>query len=246
VFFSVQLQVSRAASKVRSDYNNGYEGLPALNAPVYKLTLRILHRDCWASEIGARFPDLRFFLRNTVPTGSEAMDILYVRGPTHGPRDFSAVLDFLKGHPRIRGVEVLDQGDDSLFALVKSSHEKSIINAISRMGVFVLKPTLLVGDREVWTLGMVRRETAQDLVRSLNEAGDVEVLSLVKEEFDTLHLTPMQRTALDTAFAHGYYAFPRQITPTELAKKMGLAKSTYLEHLRKAEQKILHSYFESF
>lgn len=213
---------------------------------MHRLTLRIRHHDCWAAELGARFPDLRLFIRNTVPTGVEAMDILYARRQAPGAGDFEALLAFLRAHPRVRGVEVLDRSEDALFLLVKSGGEKTLIEAISRAGAFVLKPTLLEGGREVWTLGMVRRETGRALVEDLSKHGEVEVLALGRDEFDSLHLTPMQRAALDLAVAEGYYTFPRRITPTELAAKMGLAKSTFLEHLHKAEEKVMGAYFESF
>lgn len=57
------------------------------------------------------------------------------------------------------------------------------------------------------------------------------------ERLDTL--TTDQREVFEHARDAGYYEWPREITTRELADDMDLAKSTLLEHLRKAESKLL-------
>ncbi len=52
-------------------------------------------------------------------------------------------------------------------------------------------------------------------------------------------LTPKQRDAMLQAHRHGYYASPRQVTTENIARGLGLSRSTYEEHLRKAENRIL-------
>ena len=54
-------------------------------------------------------------------------------------------------------------------------------------------------------------------------------------------LTGKQLTAFLTAMQLGYYNLPKQITIEEIAAKQGMNRSTYEEHLRKAELKILQS-----
>ena len=48
-----------------------------------------------------------------------------------------------------------------------------------------------------------------------------------------------QRKALIEAYQDGYYDIPRKINTTELASKIGVAPSTFQEHLRKAEKKLM-------
>jgi hypothetical protein len=50
------------------------------------------------------------------------------------------------------------------------------------------------------------------------------------------HLTEKQREALIDAYKLGYYEIPRKINSDQLAEKLGIANSTLVEHLRKAER----------
>ncbi len=52
-------------------------------------------------------------------------------------------------------------------------------------------------------------------------------------------LTEKQRAVLVTAYTLGYYAIPRRINSDALAKRLDIANSTLIEHLRKAEQRLL-------
>lgn len=53
-------------------------------------------------------------------------------------------------------------------------------------------------------------------------------------------LTPRQRDAFELACERNYYAWPREIDTRELADELGVSKTTLLEHLRKAEAKLLN------
>jgi predicted DNA binding protein len=52
-------------------------------------------------------------------------------------------------------------------------------------------------------------------------------------------LTPRQKEAIELARARGYYQWPRGVSADELAAELGVSKVTFLEHLRKAEAKLL-------
>ncbi len=52
-------------------------------------------------------------------------------------------------------------------------------------------------------------------------------------------LSPRQREVFQLAQSRGYYEYPRQVTAQGLADEMEITKSTLLEHLRKAEQKLV-------
>jgi hypothetical protein len=60
-----------------------------------------------------------------------------------------------------------------------------------------------------------------------------------KEEPLLSKLSMKQRQALLTAFALGYYDVPRKISSEELSTHLNADKSTVVEHLRKAEKKLI-------
>jgi hypothetical protein len=54
-------------------------------------------------------------------------------------------------------------------------------------------------------------------------------------------LTFKQRQALLTAYGLGYYDVPRRISSEQLSEYLNAAKSTIVEHLKKAERKLIAS-----
>jgi predicted DNA binding protein len=88
------------------------------------------------------------------------------------------------------------------------------------------------------------------LFREMNRRGPTELIRKRELPLNSLptniwvhglfsELTPKQREAMLQAHRYGYYASPRQIKTESIAKGLGLSRSTYEEHLRKAENRIL-------
>ncbi|RQG93003.1 bacterio-opsin activator [Natrarchaeobius halalkaliphilus] len=52
-------------------------------------------------------------------------------------------------------------------------------------------------------------------------------------------LTPRQREVLETAHEMGYFAYPKGANATEVAEELGVARSTFSEHLAAAQTKLM-------
>jgi predicted DNA binding protein len=66
---------------------------------------------------------------------------------------------------------------------------------------------------------------------------------LVPAESILAGLTDKQVEMLCESFSSGYFDQPAKVTADELAKRAGVSKSTFTEHLRKAEGKVLTNVF---
>ncbi len=67
-----------------------------------------------------------------------------------------------------------------------------------------------------------------------------------KDDTNYNGLTKKQRYFLREAIKHGYYSFPRKITLTELAEKLGVSKSYLSETLQIIESKLLGEYLQNY
>jgi len=60
-----------------------------------------------------------------------------------------------------------------------------------------------------------------------------------KQESHLANLTARQRQVLISAYSLGYYDVPRRVSSEEVSRHLNMDKSTFVEHLRKAERKIM-------
>lgn len=92
-------------------------------------------------------------------------------------------------------------------------------------------------------------ESVQEIVNDLNgQFKDVQLRQLVREDeqrahdyvlFDQSRLTEKQREVLETSYRMGYFENPRRSNAGEIAAELGIAASTFTEHLVAAQQKLL-------
>ncbi len=92
----------------------------------------------------------------------------------------------------------------------------------------------------------------RDLFRAFNKLGPTELIRKRQLSLSVIpssvwvnslfsDLTAKQADALLKAHRYGYYTSPRQITTENVARGLGISRSTYEEHLRKAENQIMNA-----
>lgn len=101
---------------------------------------------------------------------------------------------------------------------------------------------------ETWRV-FIEEENKTALFSQLDRVGALKVDQINKLELDKSgrltassplsNLTQKQSEILKQAMQCGYFDSPRRVDSRELAKRIGIAQSTLLEHLRKAQTKIL-------
>jgi hypothetical protein len=106
-------------------------------------------------------------------------------------------------------------------------------------------PPILISEERAMFGFLGDKESIEIMLNLLRFLVDVKSVSFPRMgpyEYDVLSaLTQRQREALAAAQKYGYYAYPRRISTEELARKMGLTKTTLIEHLRKAENALVSS-----
>lgn len=141
-------------------------------------------------------------------------------------------------------------GNASRELLVERSLSNQISSAFLSRGFVYAEPINVRDGVERWVVLTGRNRSvireAIDEIRETEEAV-IEVTSVrAATAVGTAGTLPMgrlserQREVFQLARREGYYARPRQTTPEELAAELDITTSTFHEHLRKAEAKLLH------
>ena len=78
------------------------------------------------------------------------------------------------------------------------------------------------------------------VIKVLGKVKDIRFQKATFQEYEMLNcLTDKQKDVMIAARKYGYYNYPREINSEKLAEKVGLSKATTIEHLRKAEGRIV-------
>lgn len=113
----------------------------------------------------------------------------------------------------------------------------------------IIRPTPAIINKNgyhLWDLASFDRRVLEKVIRFVQKNLQGEILSFREENITNIsftsilpELTKNQKTSLELAINKGYYEYPKKITMEELAELQGISYSTYQEHLKKAESKIL-------
>jgi DNA-binding CsgD family transcriptional regulator len=159
------------------------------------------------------------------------------------------IQDLLMGKGLLTNIELLyKEKDDSLVVFIEGrSCIPKLPNDIKPPRMLMARPPDFL-DVDRMKVEMVGKENEiKKLLHYANKWGDnsFKVLGLTsidaKGESLLSKLTARQRQMLLTAYALGYYDVPRRISSDDLSSHLGIDKSTIVEHLRKAERKLIAS-----
>jgi DNA-binding CsgD family transcriptional regulator len=159
------------------------------------------------------------------------------------------IQDLLRGKGLLTNIELLyKEKDDSLVVFIEGG------SCVPKPPKDIKQPKMLMArppdflDVDRMKVEMIGKENEiKKLLHYTNKWGDNSFKILGLTSIDTKgasllsKLTPRQRQMLLTAYALGYYDVPRRISSDELSRHLKVDKSTIVEHLRKAERKLIGS-----
>ncbi|AUX07825.1 bacterio-opsin activator HTH domain-containing protein [Halalkaliarchaeum desulfuricum] len=210
---------------------------------LHQASFRIRH-ECPYRELAERYPDLT--IREWYLSDCQVLELSSASAPTE---------DLLGDIGHLGTVLHQSVDDSGLHVVMQSclcSLEDSIIELFEKHNCLYQPPTVHRHGWEHYTVIAFEEEAIRTVYEELEADREIEVLSKTGlEETQIPHtmlapvdqlfesITDRQLEALRLALDNGYYEQPRQTSITDLAAQTTVARSTYEEHLRKAENKLI-------
>ncbi|MDZ7745147.1 MAG: helix-turn-helix domain-containing protein [Halobacteriales archaeon] len=226
-----------------------------------RLTLDLWHPDCWAIEATSQTAGgvLAHAVYSSPETnGPESVNGLFTAFG-ESEHEVDELLDEIRDAPHGGSVHELQErfgrerdapGRVVTEFFLEYDPNDMVCPTLLEHGFVHSAPVRIEGGREEWQVVFAGdRSSIEPALNGVREQADatVEVESITsgdarqsprEQRLDSL--TPTQREAFEAARAAGYYEWPREATTRELAAELDVSKTTYLEHLRKAEAKLLN------
>ena len=166
-----------------------------------------------------------------------------------GPQDrIKKFLADLKKDPEIVRMEV---SKNTVF-LVQRRKTEDVITAHYTPKMFSVRPVHATPEGyEYCEFASWKKDVLMDFVKGMQQSKGVDIVieRFQNTKLDTISypkvmpkLSERQHEAFQLAVRQGYYKYPRKIELQQLAKLMNVSVSTYQEHLRRAEEKLVPSY----
>jgi PAS domain S-box-containing protein len=194
--------------------------------------------DCTLTYEGSLYEDSGAVTMLFVVDGADAEDVVAAAGD----------------HESIRAVTSVSEGEDgSVVEFVVD--EPPVISELAERGVETTSITANGGEVRI-TLEMPASADARAVIEQLTEQypttnlvarRERERREQTKQELVAdieERLTSRQELALRKAYLGGFFNWPRNISGEDLAESMEISPSTYHQHLRAAERKVLATLFD--
>jgi HTH DNA binding domain len=205
----------------RSDLEN-FEGLPSLNVVE---SFKVVHQFRFHPKALAGICQVKFRSRSVSP-GSMAGHAGLTKVEELAHLEDGAFLAYYEGRPTAGFAKLAVATGAHLhppFEITPKSWRITVLGNPSQLRRF---------------LTTLRRLRIHYRVQSLGGAN-------FRAESPLGALTPKQRETLVTAYRAGYYDVPRRANSSRVAASLGRGKATTVEHLRKAEKRLLDDIFRS-
>lgn len=208
-------------------------------AAMIESVLRVRLPCSWVTQITGKF-GATVTLVEQKPLGDGLLQSLVEIDP--GTSDPNAIVEDLRGNPYIAEVEAIVPPKGKTLANLKV-RECNACKTLAESECFLTEATATEDGGLEWRILAPKRTTIEALVKDLRGRGlEIEVAALKPVKPGGV-LTDRQEQVLSIAYKLGFFEFPKKVSLTGLAKKLGVSKSTLSEILRAGEAKVLHAYF---
>jgi predicted DNA binding protein len=139
---------------------------------------------------------------------------------------------------------VLKQEGNRYIVLSKVKFLSRLVGTAKKFDIDILWTTPSIFTKDKLTLSVIgNEENLKIFLDIIKYLGDVKNKSFIQATFNEQSilscLTEKQKEMIIAAKNNGYYTYPRKINSEELSRIVGLSKPTVVQHLRKAESRIV-------
>jgi predicted DNA binding protein len=165
-------------------------------------------------------------------------DLVEINAPEE---NLNEVIETIKALPSVHTIDI--QKTDRGKAIGSIASKCFACRSLSGSDCFLTSARSKKDGRVEWNLIFGKKDDLNKLIENLKENGIEVELNKITELEDKQSLTARQQQILQIAYEQGYFDFPRKVGVSELAKRLGISKSTLAEILRRGESKIIERYF---
>jgi predicted DNA binding protein len=218
-----------------------------------ELTFRLQH-DCPFNDFTRKHPDVPFAVWCNGST-----DFMEVDCPDAA--SYERIQPDLLAMAKSRGSKMLNRTFEggNLQVLVRTctcnkGKRVSVSDHFEKHNMLEIQPTVYHDGWEHYRIIAFSDTDIKNLFRGLEGYANTEILSRKRIEGSTMRdaflvslntlfneLTQKQADALLNALESGYYQVPKKVTTEEIARRFKVPRTTYEEHIRKAESKVLRA-----
>lgn len=216
--------------------------------------IKLWHPNCWSIETTRNHPDVTLVTNKAFKIGDEIRANFRLIA-----ENYEALKKYIEETKKFESLalDVLIVGKSNLEAYIHGRFKAASTFYEKIFSLEMMPSTIIIHNgNEYWSIFVYDsklRETLEKLSQIENIEYEIlgignvkafeEVPADVIEEISS-SLSAKQKKVLVEAYRSGYFEYPRRVNLNDLAKKLGLAKSTCLHHIRLSEQKILKKIIE--
>ncbi len=228
-----------------SSGTNSY--LSASKMTLFEVVLKVVVPNSFLLDLTRRFPSMSIFV-----WCNKENDVFEV--VVRNREEYPLVMGEIRARPFLGVIEEISD-DRRLYLNVVECHcmkQDTVVRHIGELDILNIFPNMIENGWAYHRLIVFRHDDLEELLRRFENWGWVYKI-LRKVPFDgfiasslTLSadilfsgLTERQMDALLTAYRHGYYNLPRDADVQTIAAKTKVPRTTFQEHLKKAENKLV-------
>lgn len=212
--------------------------------PLLEIRFKVSH-DCPFGNISRKYPSLKMF--EWCNREHEVLEFVLKDG-----KDYQAIMNEIKASAEI--VNAVSDGDrvHIITKICTCTQPGSVSRHLDDLSILQLDPVVYEKGWEHFRIIAFNNDAVSELMKRMKDEGFlVEItrkkpfkgsitgaLSLTADALFS-NLTEKQMDALVTAYIQGYFSFPRRTDVQTMAARMHVPRTTFVEHLKKAENKVV-------